>query len=105
MTYSIISKTLVIGLLLTSACSTVAFADQGLGDQKALQDHDDTSVITENQQRSLEMKMFSWQQNLADNLQEEIDNTLIIKGEIDHQQDLTVFSSELAADHKRMVQN
>ena len=104
MTYSIISKGLAIGLLLTSFCSSVAFADQDLGDQNVVQGHDSPSMITEDQQRRWEMKMLSWQQNLADSLQEKIGKTLLLNNNMDYQQDLSVFSAELTGDRGRIVQ-
>ena len=104
MTYSAISKALAIALL-ASAWSSVCFAEQDMGEQNALQDDADTSLITQDQQRSLEMKMLSWQQSLADELQEKIGNTLLLINNIDYQQDLSGFSADMAADRERIVQN
>lgn len=100
MTYSTISRALVVGLLLAAACSSVAFADSA---GKAEQGRDDSAVISEQQQREWELKMLSWQQNLAENLQEKVGNTLLLKSNIDYSQDLTVFAAELSADRERIV--
>lgn len=104
MTYSAISKALAIALL-ASAWSSVCFADPDMGEQNALQDNAEASLIAEDQQRSLEMKMLSWQQSLADELQENIVNTLLLKNNIEYQQDFTGLSADLAADRERIVNN
>ena len=104
MIYSAISKALAIALL-ASAWSSVCFADQDMGEQNALQDNAEASLISENQQRSLEMKMLSWQQSLADELQERVANTLLLKNNIEYHQDFTGFSADLVADRERIVNN
>jgi hypothetical protein len=105
MTYSIIIKALVIGSLLTLACSSVAVAGQDLSDPKAMEADEDRSVITELQQRRWEMKMLSWQQTIAESIQEKRDNMLLIKENIDYQLDVREFSVDLGAVRKRIVQN
>lgn len=105
MTYSIISKALVIGTLLVSAYASVSIADQNLSEPNTVQAHDDTSVITVKQQREWEMKMLSWQQNIAERLQEDRDNPLLLNNNIDQQQDEGDFRVELGGGPDRFVQN
>ena len=105
MKYSITFKALVIGSLLTAACSSVSLAGEVLSDPKGMEADDDTSLITEEQQRGWEMKMLSRQQNLARSLQEKRDNALLLKYNMDYQQDAGEFSVELGVVHKRIVQN
>ena len=104
MTYSVISKALVIGSLLVSAYSSVSLAGQDLNDPKAVEVHGDTQVITVEQQREWEMTMLSWQQNLTASLQENRENMLLIN-DVDYQQDAGEVSVELDAAQKRIVQN
>lgn len=105
MKYSITFKALVIGSLLATVCSSVSLAGEVLSDPKGMVADDDTSVITEEQQRGWEMTMLSWHQSVAESIQEKRDNMMLLNDNNDYQQDATEYSAELGLVHKRMVQN
>ncbi len=105
MKYSITFKALVIGSLLTAACSSVSLAGQDPIAPKGMEADDDTSVITDEQQRGLEMTMLSWHRSVSESIQEKRDNMLLSNDNNDYRQDAIEFSVELGSAHKHMVQN
>ncbi len=105
MKYSITFKALVIGSLLATVCSSVSLAGEVLSDPKGMEADDDTSVITEEQQRGWEMTMLSWHRSVAESIQEKRDNMLLSNGNNDYQQDAIEFSVELGSARKHIVQN
>ena len=104
MKYSNTFKALVVGSLLAAVCSSVSFAGQDQNNPKGMDAVDDTSVITEEQQRSWDMKMLSWNQDVAKSIQEKRDNMMLSNDNYDYQQDTTEFSVELDSVQKRIVQ-
>lgn len=104
MKYSNTFKALAVGSLLAAVCSSVSFADDQ-SYSKGMDTVDNTSVITEEQQRSWEMKMLSWNQELAKSLQEKRDNMMLSNDNNDYQQDAAEISVEWDSVRERMVQN
>ena len=105
MTHSIISKALVIGSMLISAYASNSFAGQDIPGQQAVDAPDAGAVITREQQQKWEITMLSWQRNIADSLQKDRDNTLLLKDNIDYQKDAVEFSAELGSVRDHIVQN